>query len=427
MTAADRTHSLMMQMEKWQRSVQALTRKHWCKGSEDSSGSHFGSPPDHDPATEMITRHSVTDDSAIVETEIKQQSFPSFFEYSLKNENGDWRIETVTMFYDREEDQSFDEAMVASLLSKTSLTAKLPPPEPGDEPNCEVLFEDRKFVKGTLMQSAEPIIVSRVGKLSLPSGAMVARDFGYSPQDALPLSLKVQPGEYEIEVCSLEGRVGAIRVVFGASDKAPFYYRQAVTVEGGSSVIGVDAGNVAICDALSFMTRTKRTHEREYQDWVKKTTSSGVGSLDVTLLRLGNSTANTAVVSGSGYGDGGYPSYWVFDANDKLLAFVIDFQIAAEQLYRVVTIPLKAGLKGMIHKEAGLEVDVESHSGVTFKAENLAEARWLTSSGEVVANSHQFASSHSGNEQTYAVDFEKLNRSAAALEVKIYTGFRNNR
>lgn len=426
MSAANSAHSLMNRMETWQSSVQVLTKKHWCSGAADNSGSSFGSLPDHDPAAERITKHSVTGDSAIVETEIKLQSYPTFYEYRLKNENGNWRVETVMQFFDREEDQAFDDVKLKSLLARTGSASKLPPPELGDEPNCEVLFEDGKVVKGTLMQSAEAIMVSKVGRLSLPSGAIVARDFGYSPEDALPLSLKVKPGEYEVEVCSLEGRVAAIRVVFGASERKPFYYRQAVSVDGGSSHIGVDAGNVAICDALSFMKRSKRNHERESQAWIKKTTDRGDGSLDVTLLSLGDSVANTAVVSGSGYGDGCYPSYWVFDASDKLLAFVVDFQIAAEQLYRVVTIPWKSGASGMIFKDQGLAVEVQPSSGVTFKGERITEARWLTASGEVVPNSYHFASSHS-DEQIYSVDFEMLNRSAATLEVKIHTGFRNNR
>ena len=427
MSAAFVSASFMTTMEKWEKSVQSLAGKHWLTPDADQSASHFGYPPDHDAAAEKVVKHEVRGDTAVVETELIQQGSPTFYEYQLKLDNGDWRIASMMRFYDREEKQAFDEAETRSLLEKASFAADLSPPEKGDEPNCEVLFEDVRVVKGTLMEKEGKIRVLKVGKLSLPSGTIIARDFGYSPEEARPLSLKVQPGEYEVEACVLERRVAAMRVLFASSDQKPFVYRQAVTVDGGSSIIGVDAGNVAICDGQAYMSRTRRNHEREYQEWVEKTLARAPGSPDLTFLKLGDLPQNTAVVSGSGYGDGGYPAYWVFDAKNKLLAFVIDFQIAAEKLYRVVKVPWKSGLSGIVHKEPECAIEVERATGVVVRGSNVSEARWLDAAGGVVATSHQFASSHSHDEQTFSVDFERLDRDAVTLEIKIYTGFRNNR
>lgn len=427
MSAASLSASFIGRMEKWEKSIRALAQKHWSSTDGDSSGSSFGYPPDHDPDAERIIKHQIGGDTAIVETEIKKQSYPTFYEYRLKLVNGDWRIESNAMFFDRE-DEVLDEKKTRSLLEKTSFAPKLPPHDEGDEPNCEVLFEEGKVVKGTLMQKAEPIKVVKAGKLSLPSGMIIARDFGYAPDDAVPLSLRVKPGEYEVDACMLEGRVAAIRVVFGKSDKKPFHYRQAITVDNGSSVIGVDAGNVAICDALSFMQRSKRNHEREYQDWVKITTARTQSLPDITFLKLGASESNTAVVSGSGYGDGGYPSYWVFDADNELVAFIIDFQIAAEQLYRSVKVPWVSGCNGVIHQEDGLSVEVIRGSSIKVTGEQISEVRWLDSAGAVVFSGDQ--SSHSissDNENTFGVDSTKLDGKASQMEILIYTGFRNNR
>lgn len=428
MSAASMSSGLMETLTKWERSVEGLSNRHWASGSGDQSASHFSNPPDHDPQVERIKRHQIHGETAIIETESRQASFPTFFEYHLKVVDGGWRITSMTSFFDDENEPAFSEGDMNSLFKKVSSSPDLPPHEKGDEPNCEVLFDAGRVVKGTLMQQPDSIRIHRPGKLSLPSGMIIVRDFGYSPEDALPLSLKVPPGDYEIEACLLDGRVAAIRVLFSSSKEPPLTYRQAVTVEDGSSVIGVDAGNVAICDAGVFMRRTKRNHERDYQAWVEKTNNRTGGTEDVTLLSLAGSTTNTALVSGSGYGDGGYPSYWVFDGQNNLVALVVDFQVAAEQLYRTVRLPWKAGVSGVIHEEPGLVVEVDRDSGLNLKGENVSEARWMDDKEGLVANSHQFQSSYSSNEErTYYLDFAKLDGKAVTLEIQIYTGFRNNR
>ena len=427
MSASMMSSSFIEKIGKWEKSIQDLASRHWSIPNADQSASSFGYPPDHDPQAEKIVKHRMHGDTAVVETELTQQGHPTFYEYRLKLDKGIWRITSMVRFFDDEEKRAFGEADMQSLLEKASFAPELTPPEKGDEPNCEVLFEDGKVVKGTLMQKAEPIHVFSAGKLSLPSGLIIARDFGYSPEDALPLSLKVKPGEYEVEACLLEGRVAAIRLVFASSEHKPLVYRQAMTVDGKSSIIGVDAGNVAICDAQAYMKRTCRGHDRDYESWLAKLKNRVPGAPDVTFLQLDDSDENNAVVSGSGYGDGGYPAYWVFDAKDKLIAFVIDFQIAAEQLYRAVKMPWKPELSGIVHDEPGLVVEIDRGHGVVLRGSDVSEARWLDAAGGVVALSHQFASSYSSDERTYSVDFSKLDQGAVTLEVQIYTGFRNNR
>ena len=419
--------SLMKSLEKWEQSVHRLAKKHWRSEDAVQSISSFGHPPDHDPQMEKVRRHEIHGETAVVETQLAQSSPPTFYEYRLNLINGEWRITSMGRFFDDENEQPFSEAAMRSLFEKTSLSPDLPPHEKGDEPNCEVLFEASRVVKGTLMQKPEAIRILRPGKLSLPSGMIIAQDFGYSPEDARPLSQKVQPGDYDIEACILEGRIAAIRILFSNSKALPFSYRQAMLVEGGSSSIGVDAGNVAICDAEAFMKRNKRNHERDYASWVEKITKRPPNTEDVTLLQLHGSNCLSAVVSGSGHGDGCYPSYWVFDAQNQLVAFTVDFQIAAEQLYRTIKIPWKPGISGIVYRESGLVVDVQRDANVVLSGENVSEVRWLDATGALVANSHQFASSHSGDKCAYRVDFDKLDGKATSMEVQIYTGFRNNR
>lgn len=40
--------------------------------------------------------------------------------------------------------------------------------------------------------------------------------------------------------------------------------------------------------------------------------------------------ANDAVISDSGFGDGGYPVYWGVDGSDRLVVLVVEFMLFPE-------------------------------------------------------------------------------------------------
>lgn len=155
--------------------------------------------------------------------------------------------------------------------------------------------------------------------------------------------------------------------------------------------------------------------------------SREVNAEGVSFLALSGSESTTAVVSDSGYGDGGYPAYWVFDSNNILTALVVDYLVAAEFLKRSVRVPWKPGISGVIHHDSELTVFVDQSEGVKIVCDQVDDVRWLNPAGKVCASGHQFGYSSSGFERCYHADDAKIDAIASEFEIVINTGFRNNR
>ncbi|NBV21234.1 MAG: DUF4241 domain-containing protein [Proteobacteria bacterium] len=423
--------SLVDVFEKWSSAVQKIGELHWASNCKDNSAASFGTPAEHDPSAEKVRLATISGNSAVVETVISRTYACEYNEYKLKLQKGEWRIASVVKFFDDEKEAAFDPAELEALLKKPTLRAVPPPPEAGDEPNCAVLFKPGQIVKGTLMREPQPVTVRKIGKLSVSSGTIVIRDFSYRPEDARPLSLRVPPGEYDVETCELDHTVAAVRVVFYRKRTGRFTYRRAVTVDGDGSTIGVDCGNVALCDARAYMSRGKRDHERDYEAWSRGYLESG-DHLGGTFMKLGGSAAPNAVIVSSGHGDGSYPAFWVFDTKERLVALVVDFLVAAEFLTRTIRIPWKPRVSGLILDETqqgGLSVQVNRTGsvGVVVRGGNVNEIRWLDSAGMTVGSIAEVGSWNSGEEWGWGVDLAKLDKRAAEMELVIHTGFRNTK
>ena len=424
-------------LDEWENTIKDLDALHWAEGRHDEADVGPGWPPEHDPDHETVRTESIEGDKATVETVHTFGSQTTYHEYQLTRKGGqgtDWRIVSKIRFFDKEDDVAFTAAERDAILAKVRRDAKLPPHEPGDEPNCEILFKDGHTIQGTLMSKPETIRVKNVGKLALPSGAIMVRDFRYSPDDALPLSLGVPPGSYDVEICQLhdDGSIGAVRVVFDSENKGPFVYRSAVTTteEKDYGTVGVDAGNVSICDARDYISRTLRAHERDCQSWLDICLNRVTKIDDVTFLKLHQSAEPNAVIVSSGHGDGGYPVYWVFDQQQNLVSLVVDFQVAAEHLFETIVIPWRAGLAGIVHStpgEKGYKVQVDRQQGVSVSGREVDSCRWLDMDNKVVQESGSLGAWDGGSERGWSVDFGLLDGRATQLELKFYTGYRNNR
>lgn len=427
---SESAESLLSAMDEWSKSLKQSAGVHWAKGCVDPSASGFGTPPEHDPTAEKVRRTSVNGPRATVETVRTGGYSPRFSEYELRLERGNWRILKVIPFFHEEGEPLLNAVELRKLLCGPRLRVALPLPKSGDEPNCELLFKSGHRFKGSLMSEEGAVSVRKVGKLSLPSGSIVVRDFGDSPDEARPLSLRVPPSDYEVEVACLDRTIAAVRVVFAKSKGKRFSYRRAVELDRTSSVIGVDAGNVSICDARAFFSRTKRQHERDYEAWCNTSLGLGREANGTVLLKLGDSKARNAVVVHSGHGDGGYPAYWVFDSTKKLVGLVVDFLVAAEFQSRTLKLPWPAGATGEIYREnrkSGLRVRVDRASapGVVVSGGSVDEIRWLDRGGTVVGTNKECGSWSSGDEHGWYVDLNKLDRFAAKMEIVLYAGYRN--
>lgn len=421
---------LLSAMEEWARALKKTAGVHWARGCADPSASGFGTPPEHDPTAEKVRRTTVNGAKATVETVRTKGYSPRFSEYELQLERDEWKILKVARFFDEEGEPVLQGVELERLLRRPKLRATLPPLESGDEPNCELLFKSGHRFKGSLMSEEEAVRVRKVDKLSLPNGSMVVRDFGYPPDEARPLSLRVPPGDYEVEVACLNRCIAAVRVVFAKTGRRPFGYRRAVELGSDSSSIGVDAGNVSICDARAFLSRTKRQHERDYEAWCETSLGSGRRARGAVFLKLGDAKTHNAVVVHSGHGDGGYPAYWVFDSTKKLIALVVDFLVAAEFLSRTLKVPWPAGATGEIfsEKKSGgvrVRVDRANAPGVVVSGGSVNELRWVDRSGTLVGTNREGGSWSSGDEHGWHVDLNKLDQLAAEMEIVLYTGYRN--
>ncbi len=414
-------------MERWKAAIDGLAKEHWTDEIRPDLGYGFGRPPEHDPANEKIRRAKVEGDEAVVETKVSEFHSSHYFEYRLKHQPESWRISSMTRFYQDEHVPSFAPEELNHLLEQPISDAPLLPPDDGDEPNCDVLFKEGHIIGGTLMRKPDAVRVRKVGRLSLPSGTIVVRDFGDLPEDARPLSLRVPAGEYDVEVCLLDRHVAASRILFNDSKAEPFSFWRAVTVDGDDSIIGVDGGNVAICDARAFMQRSKREHTRDYEAFCQRGLSSSGNEPPVSFMKLSRSEKFTAVISQSGHGDGGYPAFWVFDSQKRLVALVVDFLVAAEFLHRSVRLPWVPGQSGVIFQEPGVCVSVDPSQGIQVVGGRLSDIRWLDSAGQIVTSIQQMGSSHSGDEYWYYTDFSGPEAEATELEMQFDTGYRNKR
>lgn len=410
---------------RWEEAMSKLDATHWVDG--ESGTSSFSIPPEHDPEVERIVTIDVNGPLAKIETRRNANSFPLFTEYTLVQEGGSWKISSKLDFHDDENASPFTASEIDAWLAKATSDATLPDPAPGDSPNCDLLFKAGQLFKGSLMPSAAPVEVRPVGKISIPSGVIVARDFSYSPEDARPLSLKVTPGDYDVEVAILDETIAAVRILFQSAAQGPFVFRRAVTVDQDDSVIGVDAGNVSIADAKAFMSRTKRQHGRDYDDWARSTMNKAKRD-DASLLKLGGSASANAVVVGSGHGDGGYPAFWVLNTQGQPVALVVDFWVAAEFLTRKVRIPWAKGMSGVVldeTRQGGPRIRVDANDGIASSGVSVKGIRWLSKEGTVVGDNSSVGSWSSDKEHGWHVDLTKFADRAVEMEVEYYTGYRN--
>ncbi len=99
--------------------------------------------------------------------------------------------------------------------------------------------------------------------------------------------------------------------------------------EDGFYGYGVDSGTGGFMDEQTFLRLTEGLEEWEggifsaLDDALEK---SYVDTYSAANVRLPDSEYNVAAFS-SGWGDGGYPSYWGFDAEGQLCCLMTDFCI----------------------------------------------------------------------------------------------------
>lgn len=191
------------------------------------------------------------------------------------------------------------------------------------------------------------IRVAEAGELWLSSGRVVACDPGQlMHEDACPaFSRTVPPGHYPVRVSVAEFDSGGWRAAFAAlilDPAKPVRYELATrpgedvaTLEPGESFgHGVDTGTSCFIDVEAARVVFERCKDRDYC-WKGGFTDLRCLDRDDTSrnAQIDPASGSNMIVFPSGIGDGRYASYWGFDAADRLVCLVTDFEIlnAAEQ------------------------------------------------------------------------------------------------
>lgn len=170
------------------------------------------------------------------------------------------------------------------------------------------------------------ITVTGIGELELPTGEIIACDPLITGLERRAFSRKVRPGRYPVMLLEAQGRVAAAVLRFGpglpvrwelatfASDRPPVYESQFL--------------EFIVDDAVaSFMDKsllTAMTDQEELDDYL--------ADIACSLDRFGmdypidGSSLNVAMFD-TGFGDGGYKSFWGLDATGEPLVLMTDFEV----------------------------------------------------------------------------------------------------
>jgi hypothetical protein len=421
-------------MEPWEGAMEALKQNHFGPHAHmlRNSGSSISASDGHDPEREAIVAEHQTGDTAVISTETGLFWGPKYREYQVTRENGIWYLRAIFGYLENETEPAFTTEEREALLKQVAPDAQLPEPERGVTPNCDRLFEDGRKVE--LYHEEFTLRVHSGGKLSVPSGVLGVRDFGYSPEDMRPLTLRIPSGDYDMEYAEARSTVVAARLLLDSTTPA-VSYQPAPAVGEDSHYAGVDKGNVALFDAGTFMHLTKRGHEEHYnKDFAADRWRADKDHTEPTFIHLGNPPSEkvTCIVVSSGHGDGSYPCYWGLGAQGKPVSLVVDFLVLAEFLTDRCKLPWPpvAGAQELTHPmltDHKVKITWGPENGrlvITVEGYDFARASWRSADGKEMVNSDQCCSGAGGGTHTYSLPLGFLDK-ATEVEVELHAGHRN--
>lgn len=219
----------------------------------------------------------------------------------------------------------------------------------GDVPEAAQLGHtaDRRILltrRATIPDTGQQIYRRELGKLTLPSGQIFARDPSYERFEGPPFARRVRPGRYPVVLTCLgdgpdrspHDRIAAAAILL--RDELPTTWEHALpdgeTLDdlhpGQVHGYGVDGGTGCFVDAevaLEF-----EAGKRNFQRMLAAFRKSDFQPLIHTFR-----DEPAIAVFQSGWGDGFYASYWGLDARGEPVCLVTDFG--------VLTVPITATLR----------------------------------------------------------------------------------
>lgn len=279
--------------------------------------------PAHDPAAETIASVEVSGERARVCTSVDRafRSLYKYYEYELGGFDGEWLITGIKRFVHDAGVPLVDATERARLLQMTG--SEEPPQAPSDvATDLHHLFDPGRLVQLYGEWVATQIV--HVGVVTTRSGVLLVRDVGHASMWRVPLSRRVSPGSYPVEVARASDRNVALRLLL--SDDEVVEWRTAERADGTGHFVAVDYGNVAVLDLGSLLECDTRTVERVVSDVFDGLVEDGA-----VLASFGEMPGSPVVAAASsGWGDGEYPAYWGLSQSGDPVVLVVDFQLVAD-------------------------------------------------------------------------------------------------
>ncbi|OYW54832.1 MAG: hypothetical protein B7Y80_11055 [Hyphomicrobium sp. 32-62-53] len=183
--------------------------------------------------------------------------------------------------------------------------------------------------------------VTDLAKLKVISGKIVAAD-PFVSTDQQPLALDVPPGEYPVRLAILEGSMGRGRVAFARVDiterpvvrwesAKPVDMQRDAENPDGTWGVTVDSGVAAYFDqdAGRATSEAVAADETFFDSWLERGQNAGYKDKGASgAFRLAADVGPGNVVAfDTGWGEGAYTVYAGYDADQKLAALLMDFDI----------------------------------------------------------------------------------------------------
>jgi hypothetical protein len=182
-----------------------------------------------------------------------------------------------------------------------------------------------------------------VGELAVTTGKIVARDPGYF-EDVAPFIQEVPPGRYPVILAlahferTADERVACAMLRFSEGEAVRWEWAKRFYPEAENSELNTDEDEEPFCycvdsgagcfmdkDAADLLLEWKEHDEQDLWDFLNE--QERYIPKGYEWPNLDASTGLNVIAFTSGWGDGGYPSCWAYDANDKPVYLATDFGV----------------------------------------------------------------------------------------------------
>lgn len=193
------------------------------------------------------------------------------------------------------------------------------------------------------------ISVHNIGELIVNSGELLACDLLIVPDSRYSLKKRVKPGKYTVKVSVADFEpTGETRIACSLLEisNEPVISWEAAAIndpdpvdKGERYLYGVDSGtgcfmDVELSNALEPFVWEKTGETYKFEKFcdraraeMNKNSVGKYGTAQWANIDVTDELGANVIIFSSGWGDGGYRSYWGYDASGNVAALVTDFAL----------------------------------------------------------------------------------------------------